>query len=207
MVCTGEHSPDGPIHAQREDLRFWASEGQTIFKGSIYREPAFLVANTRSQKFCSTPIYPAPEVAVHDAFPAPDGYSNVGTLFDANPPNTGAVGARYEYDVSEQAERFIRALLASSPTKRMPLTSALDHPWIATETEDKGAPRALPTTPPALHTHPPLFPFCRGRPADGPAKAARDGVAAPHGRRSCRGGLVHVPRRPEPHPRRVPAVA
>ncbi|KAH9910339.1 uncharacterized protein BXZ73DRAFT_109141 [Epithele typhae] len=57
----------------------------------------------------------------------------------------------YECDVSEQTERFIRALHASFPSERMSL-SALYHPWLATEAELEGAPRPLPATPPALRT-------------------------------------------------------
>ncbi|KAH9912401.1 uncharacterized protein BXZ73DRAFT_82330 [Epithele typhae] len=56
----------------------------------------------------------------------------------------------YEWDVSEQAERFIRALLASSPSERKSLV--LNHPWLATYAELEGAPQPLPATPPVLHT-------------------------------------------------------
>ncbi|KAH9913066.1 uncharacterized protein BXZ73DRAFT_107042 [Epithele typhae] len=103
--------------------------------------------------------------------PTPDGYSNLvdswsvglmqGTPFDADPPNTDIhtnITTRrvrwtllYECGVSEQTEQLIRALLASSPSKRMSL-GALYHPWLATEAELEGAPRPLPATPPALRT-------------------------------------------------------
>ncbi|KAH9912056.1 kinase-like domain-containing protein, partial [Epithele typhae] len=38
---------------------------------------ASIASRRSSQNFCGTPIYLAPEVAVLDAFPAPDGYSNL----------------------------------------------------------------------------------------------------------------------------------
>ncbi|KAH9913072.1 uncharacterized protein BXZ73DRAFT_107048 [Epithele typhae] len=131
--------------------------------------------------------------------PTPDGYSNLvdswsvgviviamlmqGTPFDADPPNTDIhtnITTRrvqwtplYECDVSEQAERFIRALFASSPSERMSL-STLCHPWLATEAELEGAPRPLPATPPALRTaslqSPPTAPsFADSAPAAEPA--------------------------------------
>ncbi|KAH9910361.1 uncharacterized protein BXZ73DRAFT_109124 [Epithele typhae] len=100
--------------------------------------------------------------------PTPDGYSNLidswsvglmqGTPFDADPPNTDIhtnITTRrvrwtllHECEVSEQTERFIRALLASSLSECMSL-SVLYHPWLVTEAELEGAPQ--PMTPPALH--------------------------------------------------------
>ncbi|KAH9910353.1 uncharacterized protein BXZ73DRAFT_109117 [Epithele typhae] len=90
-----------------------------------------------------------------------------------------------EWDVSEQAETFIRVPLASSQSERMSLTSAL----LATSAEREGAPQPLPTTPPVLHTASlqalPSAPSIADRahlaarfPADGPAKTAQDGAAA-----------------------------
>ncbi|KAH9912063.1 uncharacterized protein BXZ73DRAFT_82532 [Epithele typhae] len=73
------------------------------------------------------------------------------TPFDADPQNVDIrtiVVTRgtllYECDVSEQAERSIRALLASSQSERMSLTGALNHPWLAAEAE--GRPRAVEPT-------------------------------------------------------------
>ncbi|KAH9912406.1 uncharacterized protein BXZ73DRAFT_82334 [Epithele typhae] len=134
---------------------------------SIYRGPAFLVANTRIQKFCGTPIYLAPEVAMHGYTirrkPAERGHP----YHHRDPP--GAVKA----PVRVRPERFIHALLASLPIKRMSLTSALDHPWLVTSAEDKGAPQPLPATPPALHTLPSLPSVADGARAAEPAHAPR----------------------------------
>ncbi|EMD33825.1 hypothetical protein CERSUDRAFT_117897 [Gelatoporia subvermispora B] len=44
-----------------------------------------------------------------------------------------------KYAVSEEAERFIRALLASSPQRRLTASDALAHPWLAPIARTRGS--------------------------------------------------------------------
>lgn len=102
-------------------------------------------ASTRRQTFCGTLDYLPPEMITKDEYDFRIDYWTLGVLtyeFLVGQPPFECPGGSETYErisqvsytfptfVSKEARDFIEKLLVKDPEGRMPLTEALEHPWI-----------------------------------------------------------------------------